>query len=86
MYIYRTQTVISDFEHYLEIINLQYLNQKLVNFDTNFRFQFRIKAEDDFDEEIHFIWIFSTKWAVLNFEAFVKYSVTQKNMVEMKII
>ena len=39
----QTQNVFLDFEHYLEIINLLYLNQKPVDFDKTFRFQYRIK-------------------------------------------
>ena len=42
-HIFRTQNVFPNFEHYLEIINMLYLEQEPVDFDKFFRSKFKMK-------------------------------------------
>ena len=43
LHIFQTQSVFSNFEHYLEIINVLYLHWESVDFDNIFKFQCKLK-------------------------------------------
>ena len=51
-HIFRTQSMLTNFEHYLEILNLLYLEQEPVDFDKFFRSECKIQKENYFADEI----------------------------------
>ena len=74
-HIFRTQSVLSNSEHYLEIINLLYLIQEPVDLkkypDPILNFKKKIILLTKFFSILY--GIFSSKWVFSYFEIFVKY-------------
>ena len=62
VHIFRTQSVFSNFEHYLEIINLLFPNQNQADSDKTFRYKLKIKKINYFIKYFLYIYVYIKKF------------------------